>query len=133
MKMENRPKQAAPAGAADIAGLREYADQAFSRAAGAPLVGGNDVRLLLDAAENYPAWLDARIAQMEASDFYMGTIIYSYIWTNEYYYLISIPLSSCIMCEFYSYRGEKVEWTQDKINDFQKNGKKTGIVWQRWS
>lgn len=59
MKMENRPKQAAPAGAADIAGLREYADQAFSRAAGAPLVGGNDVRLLLDAAENYPAWLDA--------------------------------------------------------------------------
>jgi hypothetical protein len=80
-----------------------------------------------------PAWLDARIAQMEASDFYMGTIIYSYIWNDEYYYMISIPLSSCIMCEFYSYRGEKVEWTQDKINDFQKNGKKTGIVWQRWS
>lgn len=35
------------------------ADQAFSRAAGAPLVTGNRVRLLKDAAENYPAWLDA--------------------------------------------------------------------------
>ena len=34
-------------------------DRAFSRAAGAPRVGGNRVRLLKDAAENYPAWLTA--------------------------------------------------------------------------
>jgi len=40
----------------DLAALRQMADQAFSRAAGAPLVGGNDVRILRDAAENYPAW-----------------------------------------------------------------------------
>jgi len=39
--------------------LRAVADQAFSRAAGAPLIGGNAVRLLKDARENYPAWLDA--------------------------------------------------------------------------
>lgn len=39
--------------------MRELADQAFSRAAGAPLVEGNSVRLLLDARENYPAWLAA--------------------------------------------------------------------------
>jgi cardiolipin synthase A/B len=38
---------------------RTLADQAFSRAAGALLVGGNRVRLLKDATENYPAWLDA--------------------------------------------------------------------------
>ncbi len=37
----------------------ERADQAFSRAAGAPLIDGNHVRLLKDAGENYPAWLDA--------------------------------------------------------------------------
>jgi cardiolipin synthase len=36
-----------------------FAEQAFSRAAGAPLVAGNQVRLLKDARENYPAWLDA--------------------------------------------------------------------------
>jgi len=35
------------------------ADQAFSRTAGAPLVGGNAVRLLKDGCENYPSWLDA--------------------------------------------------------------------------
>lgn len=39
--------------------LRELADRMFSRAAGAPLIGGNDVRLLEDARENYPAWLEA--------------------------------------------------------------------------
>ena len=35
------------------------AAQALSRAAGAPLVPGNGLRLLLDATENYPAWLEA--------------------------------------------------------------------------
>jgi len=35
------------------------ADQAFSRTAGAPLVGGNAVRLLKNGAENYSAWLEA--------------------------------------------------------------------------
>jgi cardiolipin synthase len=35
---------------------RILADQAFSRIGGAPLVAGNRVRLLKDAAENYPAW-----------------------------------------------------------------------------
>jgi cardiolipin synthase A/B len=38
---------------------RILAAQAFSRAAGAPLVHGNSIRLLKDASENYPAWLDA--------------------------------------------------------------------------
>jgi cardiolipin synthase A/B len=39
--------------------LRSVADRAFSRAAGAPLIPGNYVRLLKDATENYPAWLQA--------------------------------------------------------------------------
>ena len=43
-------------------GLRALADRAFSRAAGAPLVLGNRVELLLDARENYPAWRAALAA-----------------------------------------------------------------------
>lgn len=39
--------------------LRHLAEQAFSRAAGAPLISGNAVRILKDATENYPAWLKA--------------------------------------------------------------------------
>jgi cardiolipin synthase len=40
-------------------GLRDLADQMFSRASGAGLREGNAIRLLKDAAENYPAGLDA--------------------------------------------------------------------------
>ncbi|WP_229804497.1 phospholipase D-like domain-containing protein [Paludibacterium paludis] len=38
---------------------RQLADQVFSRSAGAPLVGGNAIRLLFDSKENFPAWLDS--------------------------------------------------------------------------
>lgn len=39
--------------------VRLLAEQAFSRAAGAPLVPGNALTLLRDASENYPAWIEA--------------------------------------------------------------------------
>ena len=39
--------------------VRQLANQAFSRASGAPLREHNQVRLLQDAGENYPAWLEA--------------------------------------------------------------------------
>jgi cardiolipin synthase len=39
--------------------LQKLADRALSRAGGAPLVGGNQVVLLKNAAQNYPAWLAA--------------------------------------------------------------------------
>ncbi len=52
-----------PATASDPAGslisARSVAEVAFSRAAGAPLIGGNALRLLLDGAENYDAWRSA--------------------------------------------------------------------------
>jgi cardiolipin synthase len=38
---------------------RDALDRAFSRAAGTPSIGGNTIRLLRNAAENYPAWLEA--------------------------------------------------------------------------
>jgi cardiolipin synthase A/B len=36
-----------------------FAEQAFWRAAGARLIRGNSARILKDATENYPAWLEA--------------------------------------------------------------------------
>jgi cardiolipin synthase len=38
---------------------RLLAEQTFSRAAGAPLIGGNTLELLIDAAANFDAWLKA--------------------------------------------------------------------------
>lgn len=43
----------------EVAAVRVLAAQALSRAAGAPLVHGNSIRILKDAGENYPAWLEA--------------------------------------------------------------------------
>ena len=42
-----------------LSAARRLADQTFARAAGAPLIPGNTVRILRDAKENYPAWLEA--------------------------------------------------------------------------
>ena len=56
MKQRSR---SAPDERTALAQLRELAASAFSRAAGAPLIGGNHVRLLENARENYPRWLDA--------------------------------------------------------------------------
>ena len=39
--------------------LRLLAEQALSRAAGAPLLGGNTLELLIDAAAHFDAWLKA--------------------------------------------------------------------------
>lgn len=38
---------------------RRFADRALSRMAGAPLISGNRIRLLRNAEENYPAWMEA--------------------------------------------------------------------------
>ena len=39
--------------------LSLLAEQAIVRTGGAPLIGGNAVRILRDSTENYPAWLGA--------------------------------------------------------------------------
>src|SRR6185312_7914640 len=48
---------------------RMIAEGLLSRVAGAALVEGNAVRLLRDAAENYPAWLDAIAAAERTINF----------------------------------------------------------------
>lgn len=72
------PEQAVPnlQDAKTTSQLRVLADQAFSRTAGAPLVAGNKVRLLRDATENYPAWLEA-ISSAERHIYFENYIIHS--------------------------------------------------------
>ena len=53
-------------------------EQAFSRASGTPIVTGNRIRLLRDAAENYPAWLEAIASARQTIHF--ETYI---IWDDE--------------------------------------------------
>ena len=44
---------------AEYAPVRRMVEQAYARATGSALITGNSVRLLRDAEENYPAWLEA--------------------------------------------------------------------------
>lgn len=48
-----------PFTAADSRSIRYLADQAFARSAGAPLTNDNQVELLFDSCQNFPAWLAA--------------------------------------------------------------------------
>jgi len=64
-----------PAPSENLAAVRVFADQAFSRAAGAPLIPGNAVRLLRDAEENYPAWKEA-IRQARHTVYFESYIIH---------------------------------------------------------
>jgi cardiolipin synthase len=55
MVMRERRAESAP----NLPSVREWANQVFSRASGAPLREGNRVILLKNASANYPAWLSA--------------------------------------------------------------------------
>jgi phosphatidylserine/phosphatidylglycerophosphate/cardiolipin synthase-like enzyme len=65
--------------AAALSSARILADQTFARAAGAPLVPGNAIRILKDARENYPAWLDA-IASARTTIHFETYIIHHAVW-----------------------------------------------------
>lgn len=56
--LSNPMVNAAAVDAADVS-LLELPDRAFDRATGSSRIEGNAVRILRDAAENYPAWLAA--------------------------------------------------------------------------
>ncbi len=58
----------------DWSAVRQLANQAFSRASGAPLREGNRVTLLRNAVENYPAWLAAIAAARHSIHFEMYII-----------------------------------------------------------
>jgi cardiolipin synthase len=70
--MDETPTRAGPE--SQPPSLREWANQVFSRASGAPLHEGNRVTLLKDASENYPAWLNAIGGARRTIDFEMYII-----------------------------------------------------------
>src|SRR5689334_24055045 len=59
LEQAERTYRARGDGGESLSRSRQLVEQAYARATGAQLVGGNDVRLLKDAEENYPAWLEA--------------------------------------------------------------------------
>src|SRR5215208_2119655 len=58
-EQEERERVDAGVDTAEFPPVRRVVDKAYARATGAPLIHGNGVRLLIDAEQNYPAWLEA--------------------------------------------------------------------------
>lgn len=54
---------------------QDFIEHSFTRVTGAPLITGNDVRLLIDAGENYPAWM-AAIENAEKRIYFESYIIH---------------------------------------------------------
>src|SRR3954462_7899959 len=67
-----RERRSDPAWQAPSVG--DWANQLFSRTSGAPLRDGNQVALLENAAQNYPAWLNAIAAARQTIHFEMYII-----------------------------------------------------------
>ncbi|OWY37875.1 cardiolipin synthase B [Xenophilus sp. AP218F] len=85
--------------------VRQLANQALSRSAGAPLLGGNQVELLYDSAENFPAWENAIAASQES------IFIEMYIVSNDRFgrkirdLLIERAQSGIQVCLLYDWLG----------------------------
>jgi len=63
---------------AEFPPVRRIVDKAYARATGSQLIHGNGVRLLVDAEQNYPAWLEAirsarRVATHSSTAMPMGS------------------------------------------------------------
>ncbi len=77
-----------------------------------------------------PAWLNDRIAQMKDNGI-PGMAVYAYQWKDTYYYHIMNPISSCWMCEFYSYDGTLYQFGPADLDDFSQNAKMVKVVWEK--
>lgn len=90
--------------------VRQLADQAFSRSAGAPLIAGNQVRLLYDSTDNFPAWKQA-IAAAEESVFIEMYIVANDAFGREIRQLLADKAAAGVkVCLLYDWLGSWRPW-----------------------
>jgi hypothetical protein len=84
----------------------------------------------VESTNDIPKWLQVKIDSMSANRDYFGSLIYRYKWSNEYYYHIEIPISSCAYCEVYNQNGTKIQFTSDtQFQDFLTNKTDQVLIW----
>jgi hypothetical protein len=77
-----------------------------------------------------PGWLNDKIEQMKDNGI-PGMAVYAYRWKDAYFYHIMNPISSCWMCEFYSYDGSLYQFGPADFDDFNENAKMVKVVWEK--
>jgi len=76
-----------------------------------------------------PKWLTELISDIEKDNYYAGSVILRYKWEGDFYYLLEIPLSSCVLCELYDYKGTKPGVKEDEIDDFLITRSNETLIW----
>ena len=77
-----------------------------------------------------PVWLREKIDSISTQKIYALTKVYRYELHNKYIYYFKIPLSSCVYCEVYDSNGNKIQFNDEKVSDFEKNKKNEVLVWE---
>lgn len=78
---------------------------------------------------NNPTWLKNQIDSMSRKDLYVGTKIDLYYWTDRFYYLINIPLSTSVDRDLYTVGGQRVFLMEDKLDSFYKERIFKSNIW----
>ena len=76
-----------------------------------------------------PAWLEARIAELEGTGC-QGCNIVRTTYNEEFYYTVYCNYWSCIECEVYHYNGNLVDWQVTDYTDYFKNKSNQIILWE---
>jgi hypothetical protein len=86
-----------------------------------------------DYARDTPEWLKEKISVMsnDTTHFFAMAKVYRYNWREELIYHISIPLSSCMYCELYDQRGNRIQFSKDAaMVDFLTNRSGEILIWE---
>ena len=84
-----------------------------------------------DDGPETPEWLRAKIVTMESKKYYAGASVLRHEWKSEHYYYIHIPISSCMYCEVYDARGNKIDWTEENVWDYLDNRANEVVIYRR--
>lgn len=78
-----------------------------------------------------PSWLKDKIDYMSTNKDYGGTVVYRYEWKKNYVFHITIPISSCAMCDIYDNSGNKINFSENgKLQDYLDNRTSPVLVWE---
>lgn len=85
----------------------------------------------VETIQEIPAWLQEKINSYDGNCVYYGSKATRYKWRNELVYEITIPVSSCKMCDVYYSNGDSVLWSDSlKTTDFTSERTNKKILWQ---
>jgi hypothetical protein len=92
--------------------------------------------LILSACEKQrfndtnPRWVEELISEMEDDPYYQSSILSRYTWNEHFFYEIFNPISSCVYCEVFDYKGNRLNWEEYNLEDYLEHRTNQVIIWR---